>query len=253
MVQANGTAALAVITQLQPVTVIFNVAEDDLPQILAEVHQGKTLAVDAFDRAQTHKLAEGTLETLDNQIDPNTGTVKFRAIFTNADESLFPNQFVNARLLVKMLDHATLLPNAIIQRNAEGSFVYVVKPDESGATNASPANAAGSAANAAPATNSPAGGGRPASTPGTVTMVPVATSTTDGNVTAVEGIEPGTVVAADNFNKLTDGAKVMIRPHTAGEGGSAGGPHTGAGPHTGMGANTGTNAGSHHRKNPTAP
>jgi hypothetical protein len=84
-------------------------------------------------------------------------------------------------------------------------------------------------------------------------MVPVATSTTDGNVTAVEGIEPGTVVAADNFNKLTDGAKVMIRPHTAGEGGSAGGSHTGAGPHTGMGANTGTNAGSHHRKNPTAP
>ena len=130
MAQANSTTALAVITQLQPITVIFNVAEDDLPQILEQLRANKTLTVDAFDRAQTTKLATGTLETLDNQIDPSSGTVKFRAVFTNDDESLFPNQFVNARLLVKTLEGATLLPNAVIQRNAEGAFVYFVQQDE---------------------------------------------------------------------------------------------------------------------------
>ena len=200
---------------------IFNVAEDALPQILDQLRAGKTLTVDAFDRAQTKKLATGTLETLDNQIDPSSGTVKFRAIFTNEDESLFPNQFVNARLLVKTLEHATLLPNAVIQRNADGAFVYLVKAEKS-------TNTVTAAENAAPA--SPVGtNARPASIMGTVTLQPVTVGTTDGNVSAVEGIEPGTVVAADNFNKLTDGAKVAIRPRGAGGGRGGGGGGGGGG------------------------
>ena len=124
IVQANSTSPLLVITQLQPITVIFNVAEDELPQIQKQLRQGKQLVVDAFDRAQQKKLATGTLETLDNQIDPTTGTVKLKAVFSNDDESLFPNQFVNARLLVDTLHDATLVSNTAIQRNAESAFVY---------------------------------------------------------------------------------------------------------------------------------
>jgi multidrug efflux system membrane fusion protein len=224
MVQANSTTALAVITQLHPITVIFNVAEDDLPPILEQLRAGKTLTVDAFDRAQTKKLASGTLETLDNQIDPSSGTVKFRAIFNNEDESLFPNQFVNARLLVKTLEGATLLPNSVIQRNADGAFVYVVKQDSSDTqTNVSQINAVGTASQTA-STNTPMA-------TGTVTLQTITTGTTDGNVTAVEGIDPGTIVAADSFNKLTDGAKVMIRPGGSGHGNGRGAAGSGKGSH----------------------
>jgi multidrug efflux system membrane fusion protein len=192
LVQANSTNPLLVITELQPITVIFNVAEDDLPRIQQQLRAGNTLTVDVFDRAQTKKIATGTLETLDNQIDPTTGTVKLRAIFTNDDEALFPNQFVNARLLVDTLKDATLLPNTVIQRNADNAFVYLIKPDQTG-------------------TNQ------------TVSMQTITVGTTDGNVSAVEAIDPGTVVAADNFNKLTDGAKVTVRP--AGGGMGKGGGH----------------------------
>jgi membrane fusion protein, multidrug efflux system len=187
IVQASSTNPLLTITELQPITVIFNVAEDDLPQIQKQLKAGNTLTVDAFDRAQTKKLATGTLETLDNQIDPTTGTVKFKAIFTNDDEALFPNQFINARLLVDTMEDATLLPNTVIQRNADSAFVYLIKPDQTG-------------------TNQ------------TVAMQTITVGTTDGNVSAVDGIDPGTLVAADNFNKLTDGAKVTLRPAGGGAG-----------------------------------
>ena len=186
IVQA-GSTNLVVITELQPISVIFNVAEDDLPQILAQLRAGKTLTVDAFDRALTKKLATGTLTTLDNQIDTTTGMLRLRAVFTNDDESLFPNQFVNARLLVNTLEGVTLLPNTVIQRNADGAFVYLLKPDQ------------------------------------TVAMQTVTVGTTDGNVSQVDGIDPDTVVVADNFNKLTDGAKVTVRP--AGGGAGKGGHH----------------------------
>jgi multidrug efflux system membrane fusion protein len=186
IVQA-GSSNLVVITQLQPIAVIFNVAEDDLPQIQKQLQAGNTLTVDAFDRAQTKKLATGTLLTLDNQIDPTTGTVKFKAIFTNEDESLFPNQFVNARLLVDTLEDVTLLPNTVIQRNADSAFVYLVKPDQTGTNQI-------------------------------VSIQTVTIGTTDGNVSSVEEIDPGTVVVADNFNKLTDGAKVTLRPAGGGAG-----------------------------------
>jgi multidrug efflux system membrane fusion protein len=231
MVQANGTTALVVITELKPITVIFNVAEDALPGILAQLRAGKTLPVDALDRAQTKKLATGTLEALDNQIDTASGTVKFRAVFTNDDEALFPNQFVNARLLVRTLENATLLPNAVIQRNADGAFVYLLKQDSPAPpTNAeatdSPATNAEVAA--APSGGAQAGGQRTNSlSMGTVAMQAVTVETYDATNSAVQGIDPGTVVVADNFNKLTDGAKVAIRP--GGSGGGRGGSGSGNG------------------------
>ena len=114
IVHATDTSPLLVLTELQPITVIFNVAEDYLPQIQQQLRAGKTLAVDAFDRAQAKKLALGTLQTLDNQIDTTTGTLKLKAVFPNEDESLFSNQFVNARLLVDTLHNATLVPNTVI-------------------------------------------------------------------------------------------------------------------------------------------
>jgi multidrug efflux system membrane fusion protein len=178
IVHASDANPLVVITELQPITVIFNVAEDNLPQIQQQLRAGKVLAVDAFDRAQTQKLATGSLATLDNQIDTTTGTIKLRAIFANEDESLFPNQFVNTRLLVDTLRNVTLLPNAAIQRNAESAFVYLLKPDQ------------------------------------TVAVQTITAGTTDGNVSAVAGLDPGAVVAADNFSRLTDGAKVTVRSPT---------------------------------------
>ena len=199
IVQA-GSTNLVIVSQLQPISVIFSLPEDDLPQILAQLHDGNQLAVDAFDHAQQKKLASGSLETLDNQIDPTTGMVRYRAIFTNEDESLFPNQFVNARLLVDTIEDATLLPNTVIQRNSDTAYVYLLEPDTS-ATNQPAAEATG--------TNRPP-------QMAVVKMQTITTSTTDGNVTAVDGIDPGTVVVADNFNKLSDGMKVIVRPAGAG-------------------------------------
>jgi multidrug efflux system membrane fusion protein len=169
---------LVVITELQPITVVFSVAEDYLPQIQQQLRAGNKLAVDAFDRAQIKKIATGTLKALDNQIDTSTGTIKLKAIFTNNDGALFPNQFVNARLLVDTLKEVALAPNMVIQHNAQGAFVYLLKPDQ------------------------------------TVAVSPVTVGTTDGNVSAIEGLEPGAVIAADNFTRLTDGAKVTVRPTT---------------------------------------
>ena len=172
------------------------------PDIQKQLRDGNQLQVDAYDRSLQKKLATGTLETLDNQIDPMTGMVRFRAIFTNADESLFPNQFVNARLLVDTLEDATLVPNTVIQRNSDTAFVYLLQPDDSATNQAAPA---------ATGTNQPA-------KMQIVKMQTITTSTTDGNVTAVDGIDPGTVMVADNFNKLTDGVKVIVRPANGGAG-----------------------------------
>jgi multidrug efflux system membrane fusion protein len=200
IVQA-GSTNLVVINQLDPISVIFNVAEDDLPAIQQQLRDGNELTVDVFDRAQQNQLATGTLETLDNQVDPTSGTVRFRAIFANTNETLFPNQFVNARLLVSTLEDATLLPNTVIQRNADAAFVYLLEPDPS-ATNP-PA--------ATPALDGQSGTNPPPKM-AMVKMQTITASTTDGNVTAVDGIDPGTPVVADNFNKLSDGMKVIVRP-----------------------------------------
>lgn len=178
IVHAGDANPLVVITELQPIMVIFSVAEDYLPQIQQQLRAGNRLAVEVFDRAQTRKLAAGTLETLDNQIDTTTGTLKLKALVPNEDGALFPNQFVNVRLLVNTLHDATLLPNAAIQRNAQGAFVFMLKPDQ------------------------------------TVAMRSITVGTTDGNVSAVEGIAPDVVVAADNFSRLTEGATVELRSAT---------------------------------------
>lgn len=178
LVHASDANPLVVITELQPITVVFSVAEDYLPQIQQQLRAGHTLVVDAFDRAQAKKLATGMLQTLDNQIDQSTGTVKLKALFANGDEALFPNQFVNARLLVDTLHHVTLVPNAVIQHNADRAFVYVFQPDQ------------------------------------TVAVQTITVGTTDGTVSAVEGLAPGAQMAADNFNRLTDGAKVTARSST---------------------------------------
>jgi membrane fusion protein, multidrug efflux system len=180
IVQA-GSTNLVVITQLEPISVIFSLAQNFLPEIQKQLRAGNTLTVDAFDTADQNKLATGTLATLDNQISPDTGTFKIRAIFTNEDDTLFPNQFVNAHLLVNTLRDVTLLPNTAIQRNADSAFVYLIAPDKTG-------------------TNQ------------TVSMQTITVGTTDGNVSQVDGIDPGTVIVADNFNKLIDGMKVLVRP-----------------------------------------
>jgi multidrug efflux system membrane fusion protein len=188
IVQANSNTALVVITQLQPITVIFSIAEDHLSQIQQQLRKGKKLPVDAFDRAGSAKLASGTLLTLDNVIDTTTGTLKLKAIFGNNDNALFANQFVNARILVDTQHGVTLIPSQAIQRSAQGAFVYVIKGDQ------------------------------------TASMRMITPGTTDGSVTAVEGVEPQEVVAINGFDKLQDGAKVTIRTSTSG-GGAPGQQH----------------------------
>jgi multidrug efflux system membrane fusion protein len=174
LVQANSTTPLVVVTQLQPITVIFNVAEDYLPQIQAQLGNGQRLEVDAFDRTQEKKIEQGFLLSLDNQIDTATGTLKLRAQFPNTNNALFPNQFVNARLLVQTQHGVTLIPSAAIQRNAQTAFVYTVGPDQKAA------------------------------------MHTVTVGTTDGNTSAVEGVQPGDTVVVGGFDKLQDGVKVAL-------------------------------------------
>jgi membrane fusion protein, multidrug efflux system len=175
IVPADGTTALATITQLQPITVIFNVSEDDLSRVTDQTSAGNALHVDALDRAQLKKLAEGTLLTLDNQINPTTGTVRARAIFPNLKNELFPNQFVNARLLVKTLTKVILVPASSIQRNNDAAFVYVVQPDS------------------------------------TVKSADVKILATEGEVSAVTGVNAGAQLVTDGFDKLQAGSKIVIR------------------------------------------
>jgi len=175
VVHATDTTGMLVITQLQPISVIFTAAEDNIPQIQKHLRSGNRLMVEALDRSQTKKLATGTLLTIDNEINANTGTVRLKATFPNHDNALFPNQFVNARLLVNTQHGVTLVPTAAIQRNAQGAFVYVLKPDQ------------------------------------TAAMQTISVGTTDGNIAAVEGLNAGDVVAVDGFDKLQNGVKVVTR------------------------------------------
>jgi len=182
IVQANGTTPLVLIAQLQPITVIFTVAEDSLPTIITAMNREKQLIMDVYGRDDQTKIATGKLETLDNEINTSTGTLRLRGVCSNEDESLFPNQFVNVRLLVNTLNDITLLPNSVIQRNSDTAFVYLVKALENGQTNQ------------------------------TVQMQTITVGETDGTNSQVEGVSPGAVVAADNFNRLTDGVNVTLRP-----------------------------------------
>jgi multidrug efflux system membrane fusion protein len=173
VVQANGTTVLAVITQIQPITVVFTVAEDSLGQILPGLRKRAKLTVDAYDRDDQHKIGSGTLLTLDNQIDTTTGTVKARASFANKDSSLFPNQFVNTRLLVKTLTGVTLVPTAAVQHNGTAAFVYVLSGNKAQLRN-------------------------------------ITVGVSNGDTAQVQGVNPGDVLATSSFDKLQDGTAVTI-------------------------------------------
>jgi membrane fusion protein, multidrug efflux system len=173
VVQSTGGVTLVVITQLQPITVIFTIPEDSLGPVQDRLRAKAKLAVDAFDRTAQKKIASGALLTLDNQIDTTTGTVKGRAQFANKNNELFPNQFVNARLLVNTLQGVTKIPASAIQQNGQASFVYVIQNN-------------------------------------VAHMRSIKPGVTDGGVTQVDGINPGDVVANSSFDKLQDNATVVV-------------------------------------------
>jgi multidrug efflux system membrane fusion protein len=175
-VQANDSSGIATITQMQPIAVVFPVPEDNLPEIVKQLRAGATLPVVAYNRDQSVKLAEGKLLTTDNQVDTTTGTVKLKAEFDNQDESLFPDQFVNAQLVVNVIHDATVIPTAAVQRGEPGTFVYLIRPDQ------------------------------------TVTVRPVKLGIVDGErVIVAAGLAPGDRVVVDGADKLRDGAKVSVR------------------------------------------
>jgi multidrug efflux system membrane fusion protein len=175
-VQTSDANGLVVITQMQPISVIFTLPEDDLPPILKRLAGGAVLPVTAFDRSQSAELATGVLNTLDNQIDTTTGTVKLRAQFANRDEGLFPNQFVNVRLLVEVLKGAVVIPTAAIQRGAPGTFVYLIGADSK------------------------------------VSVRKIALGPIDGERAAVKsGLQVGDRVVVDGADKLREGAEVVLR------------------------------------------
>jgi multidrug efflux system membrane fusion protein len=173
VVQSAGTLTLAVITQLEPITVIFTIPEDSLDPVQARLRAKAKLSVDAFDRTAQTKIASGQLLTLDNQIDTTTGTVKGRALFANTNDALFPNQFVNTRLGVNTLQGVTLLPSSAIQQNGQASFVYVIQNN-------------------------------------VAHMRSIKPGVTNGGVTQVDGINPGDVVANSSFDKLQDKIAVVV-------------------------------------------
>ncbi|HUK60363.1 MAG TPA: MdtA/MuxA family multidrug efflux RND transporter periplasmic adaptor subunit [Stellaceae bacterium] len=195
-VQVSSSTAIAVITQMQPITVVFTLPEDELPQVMKRLAAGAKLPVTAYDRSNTQKLAEGTLSAVDSAIDPTTGTVKLKAEFPNTDEALFPNQFVNAELLIDTVQGTAVIPTAAVQRGQPGTFVYVVKPDNTVSVQK-------------------------------VTLGPQAGE----NVAVSQGLSPGDKIVVDGADKLREGAKVVLRS----EQGTAAPAQQGAGGKSGQG------------------
>ncbi len=210
LVTANSTTTLVVVTQTTPITVIFTLAEDSLPQVLQQMRAGKTLQVKAYDRAQQTLLSTGRLLTVDNQIDTTTGTVKLRAQFDNGKGMLFPNQFVNTRLLVTTLENQTLVPSSAIQHNGSVDFVYVIQPlgaQHRGTSNTPSENpGTGAGAEAAGRQNGQSQGASAATA--RAVMRKVTSGISDNGLTAVKGIDPGTIVADSSFQKLVDKSPV---------------------------------------------
>jgi len=175
LVQAGGTDTLVVITQMQPTTVIFTLAEDSLGQVETQMRKTHTLPVEAWDRNSTNKLATGKLLTINNQIDTTTGTVKLRATFDNKNNVLFPNQFVNTRLLVTTQHGVTLIPTAAVQHNGQVAFVYVIDPVKKVAS-----------------------------------VVNIKTGVSDAGTIAVQGLNVGVQVATSSFDKLQAGSQIFV-------------------------------------------
>jgi multidrug efflux system membrane fusion protein len=181
VVRASDPSGLVVITQLTPITVVFTIPQDNLPSVMKRLQSGDRLEVDAYDREKRIKLAEGVLLTVDNQIDPTTGTVKLKAEFPNADGALFPNQFVNVRMLLDTKRAVTTVPTAAIQRSGQGTFVYAVTPEHA------------------------------------VVLRPVKLSAVDGDNAMVEsGIAPGELVVVDGTDRLREGSQVELIERGAG-------------------------------------
>jgi len=187
IVHATDTNGLVVITQLQPISVIFTLPEDSLPQLMRRIKAGEKLTVEAYNREQNQKLATGTLLTVDNQIDPTTGTVKLKAVFPNKENELFPNQFVNSRLLVEVKRDSITVPTAAIQSGPKGKFLYLVKSDK------------------------------------TVELRPVEVGETqDGDTAITKGLAVGEPVVVDGAERLREGSKVVVKEpgQTRGQGSS---------------------------------
>jgi multidrug efflux system membrane fusion protein len=192
IVHAADTTGLAVITQLQPIAMIFNMPEDDLPEVQRAMGIRHALPAEAWDRDLQHKLSNGMLLTLDNQIDPTSGTVRVKLEFANKDNKLFPNQFVNAKLLVDTKRNVVLAPGAAIQRGPNSTFVYVVKPDQ------------------------------------TIELRNVTTGATDADqVEIAKGVKPGELLVTEGADKLRQGVKVAVRKPAAGQGAQADGGEKG--------------------------
>jgi multidrug efflux system membrane fusion protein len=176
IVHAADPGGLVIITQLQPITVVFTIPEDSIPTVLEQLRRGVRLPVEAYDREQRLKLAAGALLTIDNQVDPTTGTVRLKAEFPNTDHRLFPGQFVNARLLVETRRGATVVPTVAIQSSPTGAFVYVARPDR------------------------------------TVGVRPVTVGVTDGDDVSIErGLSVGEQVVVEGAEPLRDGAGIALR------------------------------------------
>jgi membrane fusion protein, multidrug efflux system len=173
LVTASATTTLVVITQMQPITVVATISEDDLAQVMSQANHGLNLSMEAWDRANDHKIATGKVTSYDNQIDTATGTLKVRATFANKSDELYPNEFVNTRLLVKTLQDQVLLPDSAIQHNGSQAFVYVIQNSQA-------------------------------------SLRMVKTGVSNEGKTVVEGVNPGEVVADSSFEKLQNGSKVVI-------------------------------------------
>lgn len=174
-VSAGQTNGIVVVTELQPISVLFTIPEDNIRPVLSRVNAGQALRVDAYDRTQSTKIATGKLSAVDSQVDPTTGTVRMRAMFDNTDGQLFPNQFVNVRLLVQTLRNQVVVPTAAVQRGSQGTFVFVVQPDHTVAMRS-------------------------------VTLGPQQ----DDKAAVTKGLNPGETVVTDGADRLREGAEVII-------------------------------------------
>jgi membrane fusion protein, multidrug efflux system len=177
MVRAADTNGIVVLTQTEPIAVVFTIPQDELPQVARKVRAGEKLPAEARDRDLSRVLASGELVTLDNQIDPTTGTVRLKAVFPNRDAALFPNQFVNVRFQIETVPRAIVVPAAAVQRGTQATFVYVVRPDE------------------------------------TVAMRPIELRLVEGETAVIaKGLTAGENVVIDGMDKLQEGSKIAPRP-----------------------------------------
>jgi membrane fusion protein, multidrug efflux system len=217
LVQAASATPLVVLTQTEPISVIFTIGEDQVPAVMKRVRAGEHLKVEAWDKDLRNFLANGELTTLDNQIDQTTGTLKLRATFPNKGETLFPNQFVNAKLLVENKKNVTLVPNAAIQRNGSSTFLYMVQPDNKVA----------------------------------VRNVKIGTTGADESEVLSDDIKPGDVLVTQGVDKLQDGTlvKAQVQPPANPQANAASSNSGTNNPSSGQGNNSGTATGGHHNKN----